>query len=441
MTADEEAGRMTELMKAVNSIPAYVERCTHFLAICPTIQHRDLDEVACDFASWLERGWCRVELYSLLLARHNSIPAIVVKGSECAPFMISPSAALPRSPGLGRYTCCDRGHVMVDAVSGKQRRIPCDKSKVGAVIWNMLQKKREYHLGYGELLLYRLWTALSSGVMEGLVCMDMPSIPTTVEEFLAEYRFDSPTDEENSGSGYTPLILATISGNDCVVRSLITRHNVNVNSRTLIKLPELSADKGGTALHAVSFCPREQTHAIVTALLAAGADPHAIMDSGGTVLMTTAMSLNEVAAKNILDCCADTRLDLEQKLSLNSATALGCACYQGTTEIVELLLDAGADRAHKNDHGGTPLIDACCNAAASPRMLELLVAPPPNSTHSAIDINYQAKPRNAKWAVIDMVFRMIVCNGISRSNLAMTMAHSEGATVSVRAFEMYRRLL
>jgi hypothetical protein len=70
----------------------------------------------------------------------------------------------------------------------------------------MLQKKREYRLGYGELLLYRLWTALSSGVMEGLVCMDMPSIPTTVEEFLAEYRFDSPTDEENSGSGYTPLI-------------------------------------------------------------------------------------------------------------------------------------------------------------------------------------------------------------------------------------------
>jgi hypothetical protein len=187
---------------------------------------------------------------------------------------------------------------------------------------------------------------------------------------------------------------------------------VNVNSRTLIKLPELSADKGGTALHAVSFCPREQTHAIVTALLlAAGADPHAIVDSGGTVLMATAMSLNEVAAKNIMDCCADTRLDLEQKLSLNSATVSGCVCYQGTTEIVELLLDAGADRAHKNDHGGTPLIDACRNAAASPRMLELLVASPPNSTRSAIDVNYQAKPRNAKWAVIDMVFRMIVLMG------------------------------
>lgn len=103
--------------------------------------------------------------------------------------------------------------------------------------------------------------------------------------------------------------------------------------------------------------------------------------------MTTTMSLNEVAASNILDCCADTRLDLEQKLSLNSATALGCACYQGTTGIVELLLDAGADRAHKNDHGGTPLIGACCNAAASPRVLELLVAPPPNTTRSAIDIN------------------------------------------------------
>ena len=46
-------------MKAVNSIPAYVERSTHFLAIVPTVQHRDLPEVVCDLGSWLGRGWCK----------------------------------------------------------------------------------------------------------------------------------------------------------------------------------------------------------------------------------------------------------------------------------------------------------------------------------------------------------------------------------------------
>ena len=76
-------------MKAVNSIPAYVERSTHFLAIVPTIKHHDLHEVVCDLGTWLGRGWCRVELFSLLLARHNTNAAIVVKGGESSPYMIS----------------------------------------------------------------------------------------------------------------------------------------------------------------------------------------------------------------------------------------------------------------------------------------------------------------------------------------------------------------
>ena len=39
--------------------------------------------------------------------------------------MISPVAAVPRSPGLGQYTCCARNHVLVDPKSGKEKQIPC----------------------------------------------------------------------------------------------------------------------------------------------------------------------------------------------------------------------------------------------------------------------------------------------------------------------------
>ena len=53
------AGQESNLMKAVNSIPAYVERSTHFLAIVPTVKHRDLPGVVCDLGSWLGRGWCK----------------------------------------------------------------------------------------------------------------------------------------------------------------------------------------------------------------------------------------------------------------------------------------------------------------------------------------------------------------------------------------------
>ena len=36
------SGQASNLMKAVNSIPAYVERSTHFLAIVPTVCTTDI---------------------------------------------------------------------------------------------------------------------------------------------------------------------------------------------------------------------------------------------------------------------------------------------------------------------------------------------------------------------------------------------------------------
>ena len=38
--------------------------------------------------------------------------------------MVSPTAAVPRAPGLGTFTCCSRSHVIVDA-NGVEKTIPC----------------------------------------------------------------------------------------------------------------------------------------------------------------------------------------------------------------------------------------------------------------------------------------------------------------------------
>ena len=70
------------MKNAIASIPAYIERSSHFLAVVPTVRHHDLAEETCDFGSWLQRGWCRVELWALMLARFSRLPAIIVKGGE-----------------------------------------------------------------------------------------------------------------------------------------------------------------------------------------------------------------------------------------------------------------------------------------------------------------------------------------------------------------------
>lgn len=63
--------------KATRSIAAYIERCSHFFALCPSVQSRDNEDIKYDYGSWLESGDCRLELFALLLARHHRVPAIV----------------------------------------------------------------------------------------------------------------------------------------------------------------------------------------------------------------------------------------------------------------------------------------------------------------------------------------------------------------------------
>ena len=44
--------------------------------------------------------------------------------------------------------------------------------------------------------------------------------PQSAADFIREYKFEAATDLEGSGTGFTPLFLACISGNISVVREL-----------------------------------------------------------------------------------------------------------------------------------------------------------------------------------------------------------------------------
>ena len=140
---DYHGGGQSDLMKAVESIPAYVERCSHFFAVTPSVEHRDLSGTMCNLGSWLRRGWCRVEMISLLLSRFSRLPVIVVKGPQATPYLLSPATVMSRPPGKGDLTCCARHHQMSNS-DGTMRTIPCDRDKIGPVIWTLLQSRLNY---------------------------------------------------------------------------------------------------------------------------------------------------------------------------------------------------------------------------------------------------------------------------------------------------------
>ena len=258
--------------------------------------------------------------------------------------MISPAAAMPRSPGTGRMSCCDRNHVKIDA-AGVPQPIPCRKDKMAPIILKLLRSLQEYHFGRDELLSFRMFTALTPLLMSGLSSEGMPPPPRSVNAFLTQNRFSKP-DDETGASGFTPLVFAAMSGNIDVVRELITTHHVEVNARVRVGMPKFGIEKGMHALAlAAAVCPQNKVHEMVSFLLASGSDPNLTFPgSGGTPLMAAVAWHNLECVRTLVSC---NRLDLEKGLNANNATALLIAANAGTFEILDALLQAGANREHR----------------------------------------------------------------------------------------------
>lgn len=207
----------------------------------------------------------------------------------------------------------------------------------------MLEKRREYCLGSGEIHLFRMWNAFSFVCTQGLTGMAPP--PATVSEFLAVNRFDKARDDESTGTGFSPLVFAALSGNAPVVCELIERHSVDVNARIRIDMGDFGIEKGMCALGiAAGFCPQAQVCNIISSLLKAGADPNSRFRSGGTPLMAAVVGQNEEAVRSLL---VSGNLNLEIGLRMNNATAVNLAGIMGTYATLQALLDAGADREHR----------------------------------------------------------------------------------------------
>jgi ankyrin repeat protein len=90
----------------------------------------------------------------------------------------------------------------------------------------------------------------------------------------------------------------------------------------------------------------------------------------------------------------ERKLRIDAGVKLNNDSPLGFAAYLSTTEMLKMLINAGANVGHVTDLGSTKLITAVQNAACTIEMLELL-----NSSNK-IDINQTFVPRKRKWSFI-----------------------------------------
>ena len=112
VSADTEGWKKVNkimLGKAVQSIPAYIERCSLVVVLVPPCKHADREGEICDESSWRGRGWCRVEYLGAALVR-SDVSVMVVKDALATPEFVYPVDGLQLPPGHGTYTCCSRNH-------------------------------------------------------------------------------------------------------------------------------------------------------------------------------------------------------------------------------------------------------------------------------------------------------------------------------------------
>ena len=208
----------------------------------------------------------------------------------------------------------------------------------------MLKKRKEHHLNTHDLLGFRLWTAFGASIMQGLEHA-LPQF-STADEFLKEYQYAGPRDQENQGNGFAPILAAALSGSIAVVRELLSSHDADVNTRLVSDLPEFGQEQGQDALSlAVAGCPQDRIHGVVTILLRSGANPNSVSRSGLTPLIS-AVTFKNLDGVQALIRKAGKMLDMEQGLTPSGVTALYVASSSSTLKIVEALLKAGANRAH-----------------------------------------------------------------------------------------------
>jgi ankyrin repeat protein len=149
------------LAYAVESLPAYIELSWLMLVLAPLGEHQDREGEVVDWSSWRQRGWCRLEMLAAKLSR-NDTQVVVVHGREKKlEFMTSLDKAL-LPPGLGNFSCCAVGH---DFGNGK---MPCDRVVVHSVLTRMIQAKIEDLWNKGKWMEMRNTAAMQHWYSQGL---------------------------------------------------------------------------------------------------------------------------------------------------------------------------------------------------------------------------------------------------------------------------------
>eukprot|EP00438_Fugacium_kawagutii_P025178 Skav201050 [mRNA] locus=scaffold215:53956:60637:- [translate_table: standard] len=252
-------------LKYIDAIPAFVGRCNLFVALVPSDRHSDTG-LQCNFSSWLQRGWCRTELWCHVLSARSEQAIVVVR---------SPDSAQYTAPVWHRYP------VHLGNFSVEEDRARCCQVLQTALanhLSELCRSKRK--------TAYRLYLSL----FEEMAGLDPKC--RSVEDFLQEFSFSTVAGQQRDRS-LSPVACAALSGDCRLVRTLVvTRASLQDHAPAM---PEVLHLPGFTPLHLALWFKSNDLHMLET-LLDLRADPN----TSGISLLPPLSFCSSVGAVDLL---------------------------------------------------------------------------------------------------------------------------------------------
>mmetsp|Transcript_3881 Transcript_3881/g.6831 ORF Transcript_3881/g.6831 Transcript_3881/m.6831 type:complete len:655 (-) Transcript_3881:325-2289(-) len=392
---EETSHAACDVVDAVRSIPAYMERCSLLLIIAPVSSHKETGK-SCNYASWRRRGWCRLEFMTTLLSP-RSIHTMVCTGPEATPFLIHPFEAPKLPVGTGDFSCCELGH----EING--RRLACDKVRAGQVLSAMIDAKVRRLKSQDRRTEAFFFKALQHWFLQDLEVSDA-SLPPQAKQHVTGIACAAlkcklgwtPRDEELSKkSGWTILFYAALSGNAAAIPSIQLSQAADVNAKLRVHLKHLAYMwKGVTPLFAAMAFASWDT---VQALLDAKADPKARCDNGMDALFVGACNGRMENVNSWLSRFPDWNKDRNIPFFCMGISSVTCINGGGRNKqlTLECLMDSGADLRCKQRWGGEgalPCIVAM-NEDGEHAMMQVVL-------EAGYDPNSLWKPPNMMWSLM-----------------------------------------
>jgi len=289
------ASNSGDLLKAVDSIPFYIDESKYFLVLAPSTKHA-VSGGYTGYRTWQERGWCRVEQAGCVLSI-NQKPLMCLE-SVTSFKVISGFDWLTKWPGEGKFA------------------VESDRPRVVEIMGRLLAQREQHELSKNNVGFFRLLTALEYIAMRGLPQAKAQE-NTSINAFLERYKFGSSEDAA-AEEGFTPVMCAAMEDNCTMVQQLIT------------------------------------AKADVNASISSGFAAEFGLLQGTTIVGIACRVSSSKMVRTLLDLKAglnDTCDQLKEKPLHKAASA-------GNTPVVELLIEMKASVASEDMFGGQPLMMA-----------------------------------------------------------------------------------